>query len=83
MATRKGFVSTVDLLVLQGGKSVLETVDKKNKQNVLHLAISNNRINVLELLLKYQSNLIDALDGNGKTPMHIAAETGNAKAGNI
>lgn len=49
-------------------------------QTVLHLAANNKFDGVLCLLIKYKPDLINSIDSNGNTPLHLASENGLLKS---
>lgn len=58
----------------------MESAEQKTKQTILHLAVINNRINILETVFKGGLLLVNVPDANGKCPLHFAIELGNIQA---
>jgi len=53
-------------------------VTNKNNINLLHLAIFNNDINIVEMLIKSNFPLDDMTD-QGMTPLHLSARLGHTE----
>lgn len=73
-------IITVELLIKMGA-----TVESKNKMGhiVLHLAAGCARHNIVSLILKQQSSLVNIADNSGRTPLFYALERyGPRKEGN-
>ena len=52
--------------------------EDQNRQTILHLAVENNHLNIVELLFRdynLQRDLKDSLNGN--LPIHLAAKVNN------
>ncbi|KAJ5811089.1 hypothetical protein N7447_010605 [Penicillium robsamsonii] len=75
-ATIGGHEDVVTLLLMHGAR--IDKVDRQNR-SVLHFAVSHRRQTILKILLDYcvgDQGLIDAYDSGGRTPLHIAVDTG-------
>jgi hypothetical protein len=53
-----------------------ETVDRRG-QNILHLAVEANQMDIVRFLIEGQSMNPNTLDKSGWTPLHIACAAGN------
>ncbi|KAJ5963537.1 uncharacterized protein N7479_003413 [Penicillium vulpinum] len=75
-ATIGGHEDVVALLLMHGAR--IGKVDRQGR-SVLHLAVSHRHEAILNILLDYcvgNHGLIDAYDCGGRTPLHIAVDTG-------
>lgn len=75
-ATIGGHEDVVTLLLMHGAR--IDKVDRQGR-SVLHFAVTYRREAILKILLDYcvgDQGFIDAYDGGGRTPLHIAVDTG-------
>ncbi|OQD87388.1 hypothetical protein PENSOL_c079G03088 [Penicillium solitum] len=75
-ATIGGHEDVVRLLLMRGAR-----IDKVDRQcrSALHFAVTYRREVILKILLDYcvgDQGFIDAYDSGGRTPLHIAVDTG-------
>lgn len=74
LAINHGDIDLVKLL-LDNGADV--NLNNARKVSVAHVAVACQSLSILTLLLEYDAFVNTANAINGKTPLHIAAETGN------
>jgi FOG: Ankyrin repeat len=75
-ATIGGHEDVVTLLLMHGAR--IDKVDRQGR-SVLHFAVTYRREVILTILLDYcvgDQEFIDAYDSGGRTPLHIAVDTG-------
>ncbi|KAJ5445180.1 hypothetical protein N7491_001262 [Penicillium cf. griseofulvum] len=75
-ATIGGHEDVVTLLLMHGAR-----IDKADRQDrsVLHFAVTHRHEAILKILLDHcvgDQGIIDAYDSGGRTPLHIAVDTG-------
>ncbi|GAB9464400.1 50S ribosomal protein l11 [Globisporangium polare] len=74
LAINQGDIDLVKLL-LDNGADV--NLNNSRKVSAAHVAVACQSLAILKLLLEYDAFVNTANAINGKTPLHIAAETGN------
>ncbi|KAJ5150726.1 uncharacterized protein N7500_010915 [Penicillium coprophilum] len=75
-ATIGGYEDVVTLLLTHGAR--IDQVDCQDR-SALHFAVNHRREAILKILLDHcvgDRGLIDAYDSGGRTPLHIAVDTG-------
>ncbi len=77
-ASRLGYVHCLKLLIAQGGNMAIKN---KDKQSVMHFAAKYGRFASCLQLLNSENykNYINEKDGQGMTPLHLAAQNGHAR----
>ena len=70
-----GYETIVEFLISKGCN--VEVKDENLKQTSLHIAASSNKPKLIETLLRTCGSLLDVQDGDGRTPLHIAADMDN------
>ena len=83
IAAQEGHGNCVEAL-LRGGCDMLSTTtyEPDKSSTALHLAARENRLDSIEAILKFDKNkaALNAMDGQGKQPLHVAALNGHGPA---
>lgn len=81
IATVKGHLLIAEILLKHGALLNMACADRKNKKftTVLHAAIENDHIDILNLFINHQVNL-NVINDKKQTPLHVAVLKGNVMA---
>jgi hypothetical protein len=83
IAAQEGHGKCVEAL-LKGGCDMLSTTtyEPHKSSTALHLAARENRLESIEAILKFDKNKValNAVDGQGRQPLHVAALNGHGPA---
>ncbi|XP_046558304.1 serine/threonine-protein phosphatase 6 regulatory ankyrin repeat subunit B-like [Haliotis rubra] len=74
LAANSGHIQVFELLV---GKECLLRTKDRNGTGILHFACVGNNVEIVDGILKRNIVSIDSKDGDGKTPVMLAAEFGH------
>ncbi|KAJ5500674.1 hypothetical protein N7453_009725, partial [Penicillium expansum] len=79
LATERGGVDTVKLLVEQGGRLKINQLNSIDKESALFVAVRNQSLNILDILLQHPDINLNLRNRWGETALELAVKGGDVK----